>query len=154
VLLKYQAVVWNHAATQRLLLYGRQVVVGDLVVANSSTPTQIKVVEVGEEALFQVAQVVLPLPGSDVVYPQNQVCQVYERILSDDLVKFVKDGEPESSAKGGYRRLVTSVPQPVQYHKVDGSNSDFHLDFELGAGSYATMFLREILRTTTDAIVP
>jgi tRNA(Glu) U13 pseudouridine synthase TruD len=143
--------VWNHAATQRLGLFGCQVVAGDLVVADSSALRQVKVVEAGEESLFQLAQVVLPLPGSDVVYPQNAVAQVYERILAEDSVEFKKDGgEPESSAKGSYRFLVSHSHRPVQCYKVTGSDSDYHLTFDLSAGSYATMFLRELLRTTSS----
>jgi tRNA pseudouridine13 synthase len=154
-LFQYQALVWNHAATQRLLLYGGQVVAGDLVVADRSEIRQVQVVMAGEEAQFRMAQVVLPLPGWNVMYPQNAVAQVYEQMLAQDSIEFKKkqkgddgdNGEAECSAKGSYRFLLAQSHEPVQCHKMNGSDSDYHLTFDLGPGCYATMFLRELLRT-------
>jgi tRNA pseudouridine13 synthase len=125
---QYQALVWNHAATQRLLLYGGQVVAGDLVVADRSEIRQVQVVMAGEEAQFRMAQVVLPLPGWNVMYPQNAVAQVYEQMLAQDSIEFKKkekgddddNGEKESSAKGSYRFLLAQSHAPVQCHKMDG----------------------------------
>lgn len=157
---QYQALVWNHAATQRLLLYGGQVVAGDLVVTDRSAIRQVQVVMAGEEAQFRMAQVVLPLPGWNVMYPQNAVAKVYEQMLAQDSIEFKKkqkgddddnNGEAESSAKGSYRFLLAQSLEPVRCHKMDGTDSDYRLTFDLGPGCYATMFLRELLRTKSGS---
>jgi tRNA pseudouridine13 synthase len=98
--------------------------------------------------------VVLPLPGHGVLYPTHQIGDLYRSFLESEGVSFRKDSPPESTAKGGYRKLVARVynftvePRPAAGANGDDYQLDVTLKFDLPTGSYATMLLRELMLTT------
>lgn len=141
----YQSFIWNSAATERIRLYGaKTVVVGDLVEeAASDSPLHITSDEMAETYSFH--DVVLPLPGYKIEYPSNKVGDVYKDMLSKDRISFTKDAP--ATAAGSYRRLV-AVAQNLQHEWLETGTSDCKLVFDLPSGSYATMLLRELFRTT------
>jgi tRNA pseudouridine13 synthase len=144
----YQAYVWNVMASNRISLYGTGVVAGDLI-------DYVGVVRIVDESLLasnslRFEDVVLPLPGYDVQYPTHQVGEHYRELLEREGVDFRKDAPPESTAKGDYRALVARAYN-VTFEPTaasDGSQLDVKLKFDLPAGSYATMLLRELMLTT------
>ena len=143
--------MWNNAATERIRKFGVSVVPGDLFQRNVGDPIEIAPDE-GELATagISIDAVVLPLPGYDVRYPENDIGQFYEQKLKSDGVTFCKKGVPEeSTAKGSYRRLI-SFAENLSFETVPTEHDLLHVKFKfaLVSGSYATMLLRELMLQT------
>ena len=76
----YQSYIWNHMVSKRLQLYGQKPVVGDLVQRISPSESLVKLQEKQEVIVvtaenltqFGMENVVLPLPGHTIIYPENQ----------------------------------------------------------------------------------
>jgi tRNA(Glu) U13 pseudouridine synthase TruD len=82
---------------------------------------------------------------------RTKLAKLYRALLDHDAVSFRRDGPPESTAKGSYRRLVSrayNVSFEVLVDTGGDGNLDIKLQFDLPTGSYATMFLRELMYTT------
>ncbi|VDM16196.1 unnamed protein product [Hydatigera taeniaeformis] len=98
---------------------------GETVFESSKAPTTpaapSRVTEGGERPL--IYQVVLPLPGYDVVFPDNESGNWYTEILCEDLLKIddfnhkVKD----FALPGSYRHLVVK-PEDVHYEIREYTN--------------------------------
>ena len=156
----YQSLVWNAMASRRMALYGASVVPGDL--ARNRKTGEVQLVDEKTLTDFEFSDVVLPLPGHRVQYPQNEVGRCYEAFLARDNVRFERDAPLEATAKGAYRNVVVKVESLVlNWYSDDGDVSDdrsrtdkegavsnVELQFELPSGSYATMMLRELMTTT------
>src|SRR3990167_9506840 len=106
----YQSFVWNSAASERITRFGRNIAEGDLVLIEETTVTEAppqneeqqlpQVDDVCEgnvkqkvqyitqkdidEGKFTIYDVVLPLPGTDVLYPTNSVKEVYSSMLASE----------------------------------------------------------------------
>ncbi|KAI5465653.1 pseudouridine synthase [Mariannaea sp. PMI_226] len=139
----YQSFIWNHAASKRWELYGETVKEGDLVIAQAeATPLVagqdqdgddiINPVEddddaplrarplTAEEAAsgrFTVYDVVLPTPGYDVVYPDNEIGTFYQEFMGRedngglDPYK-MRRMRREFSLPGRYRKLMNRFLAP------------------------------------------
>eukprot|EP00934_Nitzschia_sp_Nitz4_P000955 Nitzschia sp. Nitz4//scaffold13_size275219//24678//30498//NITZ4_000840-RA/size275219-processed-gene-0.125-mRNA-1//-1//CDS//3329535912//955//frame0 len=138
----YQSYIWNRCASARIKKYGATVVIGDLYQADNDGP--IEVVK-SEDNTIQFSQIVLPLPGHSIQYPDNEIRQVYEDLMKQDGVAFDKNAPEESTAKGGYRRLIV-LPKDVKHDRL--SEDAVRFSFQLPKGSYATMLLRELMLVT------
>ena len=146
----YQSFVWNQAASLRIKLYGKKAVEGDLYQDDISGEVKIVGLEVKN---VKLSQIVLPLPGHSVVYPENEVGTLYKDLLAKDGIAFDDSGPPESQAKGTYRRLVIQ-PAKLEVEMIEDKDAT-KLTFQLPKGCYATMFLRELmLSTCTRQCVP
>ncbi|KAJ6780295.1 hypothetical protein PWT90_07535 [Aphanocladium album] len=103
----YQSHVWNHAASMRWEKYGTKVIAGDLVIADDeatplfggkdqdgdeiinpvddddSTPVRARPLTAEEAASgrFTIYDVVLPTPGYQVTYPDNDVGAFYDEFM-------------------------------------------------------------------------
>jgi tRNA pseudouridine13 synthase len=155
----YQSLVWNAMASERIKLLGCTAVEGDLY--KDENNGEVKVAK--KDDVINIKQVVLPLPGSNIRYPENIIGKLYERFLKEDGVEFRKGHTLESSAKGGYRNLVSTAKdltwEPIDDEVVfcgDRRNTvkndeitNARFKFVLQSGSYATMFLRELMVTTS-----
>jgi len=136
----YQSLVWNTVAGYRWNIHGKKVVEGDLVVVQTSQVEAEDVDEAGEVIIqpsvddraiveddfvrarplskeeaesgkYTVWDLVLPLPGYDVVYPANDVGKFYEEFMGSE-----KGGKldphnmrrkwKDASLSGGYRKLL------------------------------------------------
>ncbi|GKY91023.1 hypothetical protein MPSEU_000075100 [Mayamaea pseudoterrestris] len=143
----YQSYVFNIMATKRLQLHGYNVVSGDLVIEASSG--SIHLVTNKDLGCHSIFDVVLPLPGHGVELPKNDVGKLYEQFLAQDGVNFTKeDVPPESTAKGSYRHLIRRATNLSCSRLATDDELHVRVCFDLPAGSYATMFLRELMRTT------
>jgi tRNA pseudouridine13 synthase len=148
----YQSYVWNQAATARIRLYGSdKVKMGDLVQCQQNTSTGQPILVVSEEMAeqYSIRDVVLPLPGYRVQYPSNKVSQVYRDASICDGIEYVKDAPLDATAKGSYRPLV-AVADNITSEWVDEDDQTVmtcRFMFDLPSGSYATMLIRELLRT-------
>ncbi|ODV60677.1 pseudouridine synthase PUS7 [Ascoidea rubescens DSM 1968] len=209
----YQSFVWNNVASKRIELFGFEIVPGDLVIASNSDDKDIdkkidfeedvrpeqfiraravtqEEIEKGEKTIYDV---VLPTPGFDIVYPENEkLKQVYVDVMAKDgLDPFnMSRNVREFSFAGSYRHLITK-PKDLEYfirkyenpieqllltdleilrlkqnnsdkqvesiqilpQKSDENNSPIGsrvaviLKMKLGVSSYATMALRELMKT-------
>jgi tRNA pseudouridine13 synthase len=150
----YQSLIWNCAATERIKLYGTKAVKGDLYFEDDCEgQSEVKVVVSDEEeSAVKLSQVVLPLPGYKIQYPENEIGQVYQKLLQRDDVSFDKDAPAEATAKGSYRRLITSPGNlEVSFDAIDESaqtSNSMKLKFDLPKGCYATVLMRELFLST------
>ncbi|KAL7458663.1 hypothetical protein ACHAWC_010291 [Mediolabrus comicus] len=153
----YQSLVWNKVATERVKRLGIRVVKGDLYIKhNGSGDVQV----VNDPSSIDITEVVLPLPGYTVKYPNNEIGDLYAEIMRADGVQLsVKNEVEEATAKGSYRKLIQKaaclkwdiVPNTDESNLT--SDTDPVVDaacfmFELESGCYATMMLRELMVTT------
>ena len=141
----YQSYVWNVMASERWKRHGASVVAGDLLQRKGSEEVEVY----GEaSAKATIHDVILPLPGSDVQYPSNDIGDYYREFLQTERVVFDRSKDAESTAKGAYRRLVVS-PTNFSYKLQE---PDVFLKFDLPKGSFATMWIRELLHTTQSLL--
>ncbi|ORX91940.1 tRNA pseudouridine synthase D [Basidiobolus meristosporus CBS 931.73] len=192
----YQSYVWNHMVSQRIQLYGSdRPVVGDLVLANESELREVEEADVSEDGdeesghvavkvlteddlpQYTIYDVVLPLPGFDVVYPENEIGGKYNELMSQDGLdpRDMRRNVKEFSLPGSYRKFMAKPEnvswQTLKYTDADASLAQTDLDrlagiqepagvpdgdhlalrvaFSLSSSQYATMALREILKTET-----
>ena len=216
-----QSSSFNHAASERVRLYGcEKVVAGDLVSMDSATPAQASsAAQAGEagprkpadgiaydedealtapaderlsslqtphivseeeaaEGKYTIDDVVLPVPGTDVIYPLNDVAAEYDRHLATHgLVRgSFAHHVRQFRLRGDYRRLLqrpsdlewrieryddpteplvqTDIArlrgEPPRPCKASGERTALIICFTLPASSYATMLIRELTKQKTD----
>ena len=160
-----QSYVWNKIATERIQRWGLKPVIGDLYYeqesdVNNDVDEDIHLVKVVKDPTdINMSQIVLPLPGYNIQYPQNEIGELYKTILHDDGIDLVtKSKYPESTAKGSYRKLIQRANNLtwsiVARDDEPGTTQDdpavdiARFTFELESGCYATMMLRELMVTT------
>lgn len=123
----YQSYVWNHVASHRWAKYGSRVIPGDLVLTTPENVEGSGGQNAAEESEFQRARalskeevdsgkydiydIVLPGPGFDVIYPDNDIGEFYV-----DFMKKPENGglnphkmrrsKKEFSVSGSYRHLL------------------------------------------------
>lgn len=140
----YQSYIWNAVASERIKLHGSKIVEGDLVLVNDSEkaaaaaaeneaadeedfgeedvkqdifvrarPVTKEEIETGKKTIFDV---VLPTPGFDIRYPENDLKQVYiDEMKKDGLdPDNMRRNIREFSLAGSYRHLL-SRPDVVEW---------------------------------------
>ncbi|KAK3544246.1 hypothetical protein QTP86_008706 [Hemibagrus guttatus] len=156
----YCSRIWNEAASFRLRTLGPSPVRGDLVVRAAEEEThasQVHVVTAAEEqdGVFSLEQVVLPMPGNSVKYPENALGSWYKERLEWDGLGSCRFRIPslKLNVPGCYRPLL-SHPRNVSYSlhtEVDtpdtgACRTSLELSFNLNTSCYATVCLREIMK--------
>ncbi|KAJ8576920.1 hypothetical protein ON010_g2285 [Phytophthora cinnamomi] len=128
---------------------------------------------------YSICDVVLPLPGYSITYPENALKQRYEEILKADGVDFQaleRATNSEYHLPGSYRHVLRkpvdvkhelkrfndpTVPlletdvdrlsgRAAQASIPDGKSRALCLEFQLGPSSYATMAVRELLKQSSN----
>lgn len=144
----YQSYVWNKVTSERIKLFGLNVVPGDLVIDDVETSPQTTDLVTGDEDFdedlreakfirarpvteeevaankFSIEDVVLPTPGFDIVYPADkQLNQLYVDIMSkDNMNPFdMKRKVRDFSLAGSYRTIINK-PTDLEYHIVNYEN--------------------------------
>ncbi|BFZ08977.1 hypothetical protein BsWGS_12016 [Bradybaena similaris] len=177
----YQALVWNKMVSKRLTVFGMKPIVGDLAMKDDSENTEKKTpIVVTEDNLdqFSFHDLVLPLPGFDVIYPKNEVHSWYRETLAEDGLDIdnMRRAQKDYSLPGAYRHM-TVCPSNVtwSHHRYDDCSlpltlSDMDvikevtlpashnkgkfkaviLKMDLPSSCYATMALREVLHVDTS----
>lgn len=144
----YQSFVWNCVASKRIQLYGLNVVAGDLVLCSNekimdefNKELENKFVDNDDSVIqdlkeshglkarpitqaevdakkFDIYDVVLPTPGYDVIYPQEEALKnVYVEVMARDgldpfgMTRKVR----EFSLAGSYRQLISKIDN-LEYH--------------------------------------
>ncbi|XP_057709781.1 pseudouridylate synthase PUS7L isoform X1 [Corythoichthys intestinalis] len=161
----YCSRVWNEAVAHRLVTLGHGVRKGDLVwmreVDNGGEckAAQIHVVTEQEEeqGVYALAQVLLPMPGNTVKYPENAMGTWYrERLTRDGLENCrFRVGGLKLNLPGCYRPLLASLCN-LSYRLTNddasekmgnvGESLTLTLNFDLDSSCYATICLREIMK--------
>ncbi|XP_048239142.1 pseudouridylate synthase 7 homolog [Haliotis rufescens] len=185
----YQSYVWNSMTSRRLDEFGYKVKVGDLVIPHSinwerkgeagESKMQPTVVTDENQSEYSMQDLVLPLPGHDVIYPEGKVGSWYRELMEkDDLdIDNMKQKNKDYSLPGDYRHLLVTprdvtwdlmtyndftVPLSqgdldVMFNKPqpetlkDGKFRALRLEFSLPSSTYATMALRDILKIDTSS---
>ncbi|PHH81861.1 hypothetical protein CDD82_7677 [Ophiocordyceps australis] len=140
----YQSYVWNHVASKRWELYGDSVIKGDLVLVDASKDTKhrgddddedddvINPVDDADESpvrarpltadeaasgRFSILDIVLPSPGYEVVYPDNDIGAYYTEFMArpehgslDPL--HMRRSRREFSVPGRYRKVMARFLAP------------------------------------------
>ncbi|KAG7498113.1 pseudouridylate synthase 7-like [Solea senegalensis] len=172
----YCSRVWNEAAAHRLATLGHRAREGDLVWTQAgqskaedggdSCCAQIHVVTDQEEqrGVYALEQVLLPMPGNTVKYPENALGTWYqERLARDGLdnCRF-RVGSLKLNIPGCYRPLLAK-PHNLSHQlqgaacregggggEVTGERKQdslaLTLNFDLDSSCYATICLREIMK--------
>ncbi|KAG0288435.1 multisubstrate pseudouridine synthase 7 [Linnemannia gamsii] len=200
----YQSYIWNHMVTERIALYGAdKPVVGDLVAidknaleaedetmddnnndnkgSSSKNDSHVRAKVLTEEDVNQytIYDVILPLPGFDVIYPTHAIGTKYKELMAKDGLDphSMKRGNKEYSLSGSYRSFL-SKPENVEWEIVrydqtdipltltdqemmegkpqaervpDGKYLALILNLTLKSSQYATMAIREVCKQDTSA---
>ncbi|XP_075414643.1 pseudouridylate synthase 7 homolog isoform X2 [Tenrec ecaudatus] len=170
----YQSYVWNHMVSKRIEEYGLKPVPGDLVL-KGATATYIEEDDVSN---YSIHDVVMPLPGFDVIYPKHQISDAYREMLTADHLDIdnMRHKIRDYSLSGAYRKIIVR-PQNVGWEVVayddpkiplfntdvdnlegkpppvfasEGKYKALKMDFSLPPSTYATMAIREVLKMDTS----
>ncbi|KAF9427759.1 multisubstrate pseudouridine synthase 7 [Podila epigama] len=193
----YQSYVWNHMVTERVRLYGcDKAVVGDLVAEDRDALEKSVVDEDGEKGpnfirakmltaedvdQYTIFDVVLPVPGYDVIYPGHEVASKYKEWMAKDGLDphQMRRSQKEYSLPGSYR-CIMSKPENVEWEilRYDEAESPLPLtltdldvlngvekpkgveggkyvavvlNLTLRSSQYATMAIREVCKQDTSS---
>ncbi|XP_053529166.1 pseudouridylate synthase 7 homolog isoform X1 [Artibeus jamaicensis] len=170
----YQSYVWNNMVSKRIEEYGLKPVPGDLVL-KGATATYIEEEDVNN---YSIHDVVMPLPGFDVIYPKHKISEAYREMLTADNLDIdnMRHKIRDYSLSGAYRKIIIR-PQNVSWEvvayddpKIPLFNTDvdnlegkpppvfaskgkyraLKMDFSLPPSTYATMAIREVLKMDTS----
>ncbi|XP_078430923.1 pseudouridine synthase family protein isoform X2 [Wolffia australiana] len=167
----------------------------DIIASENARP--VKILDAGDlsQGEYTLADVVLPLPGSSVHYPENDVARIYQEVAEKDGIKLNKTVHTAkefsiTSLKGGYRHvfhrpsdftweLLSYTDEDKSLSETDleiisGKSLEFSeknytcnleeseqaaapparkalkLGFTLSASCYATMAIRELMKSSTS----
>uniref|UniRef100_G1P3K7 Pseudouridylate synthase 7 homolog n=1 Tax=Myotis lucifugus TaxID=59463 RepID=G1P3K7_MYOLU len=170
----YQSYVWNNMVSKRIEEYGLTPVPGDLVL-KGATATYIEEEDVNN---YSIHDVVMPLPGFDVIYPKHKISDAYREMLTADNLDIdnMRHKIRDYSLSGAYRKIIIR-PQNVSWEVVayddpkiplfntdvdnlegkpppvfasEGKYRALKMDFSLPPSTYATMAIREVLKMDTS----
>lgn len=205
----YQSLIWNKGVSFRLREFGLEPVVGDLVivksekntnedsnsssedtapvdsevvVAEGATRQEVKCLTEDDIKNYKIKDIVLPLPGYEVVYPNNSVANFMKDLLKEDGItsESMCQQVRQYSVRGTYRPLIATVDKLswkfVHYNDdatdfiasdldemmkgkeiatdiPDGKYKALIFTMCLEPSTYATMAIREITRKDTSAVI-
>ncbi|GMH65533.1 hypothetical protein TL16_g04218, partial [Triparma laevis f. inornata] len=141
----YQSYLWNSAASARMAL-GRDVLPGDIVLDEDKVAKHVTLEEASANK-YSIYDIVLPIPGTNILYPYNSVKDDYVKNLGSEEALNWNKGSAASQfqyMKGGYRCVLEKV-QDLKVEKVGLKSEHLQFEFFLPKGCFATMFLREAL---------
>uniref|UniRef100_A0A8C3A973 Pseudouridylate synthase 7 homolog n=1 Tax=Cyclopterus lumpus TaxID=8103 RepID=A0A8C3A973_CYCLU len=165
----YQSVVWNTMVSRRIEAFGLKAVEGDLVLKGTHA------LSAEEAESCSIHDIVMPLPGFDVIYPTHPG---YRELLSADGLDIdnMRHKVRDYSLAGAYRRILirpTDVSweviqyddprislvhsdveilenKPAPVFNKEGKYRALRMEFSLPPSTYATMAIREVLKLDTS----
>ncbi|XP_034735894.1 pseudouridylate synthase 7 homolog isoform X1 [Etheostoma cragini] len=170
----YQSVVWNTMVSRRIEAFGLKAVEGDLVLKGTTA----HVLSAEEAESCSIHDIVMPLPGFDVIYPSHHVGKGYRELLSADGLDIdnMRHKVKDYSLAGAYRRIIIR-PSDVSWEVIkyddprvslvhsdleklenkpppvfneEGKYRALRMEFSLPPSTYATMAIREVLKLDTS----
>ncbi|XP_062403560.1 pseudouridylate synthase 7 homolog isoform X2 [Sardina pilchardus] len=170
----YQSYVWNTMVSRRVEAFGFKAVEGDLVL-NGGTA---HVLTAEEAEKHSIRDIVMPLPGFDVIYPTHHVGKGYREMLTADNLDIdnMRHKIRDYSLAGAYRLILirpqnvswevinyddARVPlvhtdveklegKPAPVYLTEGKYRALRMEFSLPPSTYATMAIREVLKMDTS----
>lgn len=174
----YQSYLWNRLVSERVRRHGaRAPVAGDMIESDGAH----RVLTADDAAHASIEQVVIPMPGAEVHLPEGWLADLYTAMLQADgltPLSLASSRQPEYRLKGAFRRMVQKpAGMTCSFLRYDDPNAPLcatdedallHTEalptpsdaapylalqfvFQLPPSSYATVLLRELLRTDTSA---
>ncbi|KAL5257144.1 hypothetical protein ACHWQZ_G012171 [Mnemiopsis leidyi] len=172
----YQSYVWNNLVSRRIRTHGTAVLAGDLVYeCGEENEGPVRTLRREEVSNYDLSDILLPLPGYDVQLPDNCCTGFLNEILEEDDMSIEDFKGPlgkEFNVGGCYRNVLFKPSEfeanIVKYSeeneklvstnldsvlgrefsvKNEGSRTALMLSFTLPRSCYATMLLREIMRS-------
>ncbi|CAI5703258.1 unnamed protein product [Peronospora effusa] len=148
----YQSFLFNQMASFRLRHYGTKVVEGDLIQCDSQNGRAVKAVtadeanELNNTTKQALGLVLLPLAGTNVLFPSNATKDACTKIMEQDGTK--KALLESGTLKGAYRSLI-AYPHDLEWawQQDQDESLSLQLSFSLDSGCFATMCLRELLHS-------
>jgi len=92
----YQSYIWNMAATYHIEKYGYKPAIGDLVITEEKQKVmndkkkrnqhkeKPEIITKENIDKYTIYDIVLPMPGHDIIYPDNDIKEYYENLLKKD----------------------------------------------------------------------
>ena len=110
----YQSRVWNEMASLRIKRNGLTVTVGDLVMKKDGQVVVVTKENIGDYAVYDI---VLPMPGYSILYPENESRQDYVQFMAlEGLDPFNMESKVhETNLPGAYRKLVC-IPDDLSWY--------------------------------------
>lgn len=170
----YQSVVWNTMVSRRIEAFGLKAVEGDLILRGTTA----HVLTAEEAETHTIHDIVMPLPGFDVIYPTHHVGKGYKELLSADGLDIdnMRHKVKDYSLAGAYRRIIIRPSEvswevihyddprislvhtdfekienkPAPVFKNEGKHRALRMEFSLPPSTYATMAIREVLKLDTS----
>ncbi|XP_075130214.1 pseudouridylate synthase 7 homolog isoform X2 [Leptodactylus fuscus] len=170
----YQSYVWNNMVSKRIEEYGLKIVPGDLVLKGATAI----VIDESNIHSYTIHDVVMPLPGFDVIYPKHKLAVAYEEMLAADRldIKNMRHRIKDYSLAGAYRKILIrpqdvswevvayddpKIPlvrtdieklegKPLPIFNTEGKYRALKMEFSLPPSTYATMAIREVLKMDTS----
>uniref|UniRef100_A0AAX7SEA1 Pseudouridylate synthase 7 homolog n=1 Tax=Astatotilapia calliptera TaxID=8154 RepID=A0AAX7SEA1_ASTCA len=168
----YQSRVWNTMVSRRIEAFGLKAVKGDLVLKGTHVLS-------AEEAENQsIHNIVMPLPGFDVIYPTHHIGEGYRELLTADGLDIdnMRHKVKDYSLAGAYRRIIIRPAdvswsvinyddprvslvhsdfeklenKPAPVFNKEGKYRALRMEFSLPPSTYATMAIREVLKLDTS----
>ena len=143
----YQSLLWNKAVSKRIDSYGLQVMVGDLIVKRdfessnsdvlqSSINVHVVTQEDVDAKIYEMKDVVMPLPGSQITLPANDIGQYYQEMLRQDGLSL------QTFATGNMTYRMSGAYRYVMQYALDFQYKIIHydrVDDELGETEFNSM---------------
>ncbi|CAH0546724.1 unnamed protein product [Brassicogethes aeneus] len=186
----FQSLIWNRIVSKRIKEFGLKPIEGDLIIINEQKESkdnnddeeikckqEVRALKFDELESFNIFDIVLPLPGYDVVYPEYLKNAYKEALEEFELsLEMPKQKVKTYTLSGTYRNILTQpkyltwkilnyndpnynlilsdfeqlkkVPEPVSLE--NGKFKALVMEFTLHSSSYATMVIREIMKIDTS----
>ncbi|KAF5907573.1 pseudouridylate synthase 7 isoform X1, partial [Clarias magur] len=108
----YQSFVWNTMVSRRVEAYGLTAVEGDLILKGGTA----HILSAEEAEKHSIHDIVMPLPGFDVIYPTHKVGKGYRDMLTADNLDIdnMRHKVRDYSLAGAYRRILI-CPKDVSW---------------------------------------
>uniref|UniRef100_I3JQC5 Pseudouridine synthase 7 n=1 Tax=Oreochromis niloticus TaxID=8128 RepID=I3JQC5_ORENI len=96
--------VWNTMVSRRIEAFGLKAVKGDLVLKGTTA----HVLSAEEAESYSIHDIVMPLPGFDVIYPTHHIGEGYRELLTADRLDIdnMRHKVKDYSLAGAYRRVI------------------------------------------------
>ncbi|XP_054163748.1 pseudouridylate synthase 7 homolog [Oppia nitens] len=141
----YQSYIWNKTASYRIKTFGHQVVIGDLIqldLPEGDTDSKHKnIVVVNEDNIKNatIYNIVIPIVGSDIVWPTNCIGKYIESLLAEDNISIdlFRNLPKQWLVCGSYRKLYVR-PKDFDYQWITYKDPNIPLvtsDFDLIKGN-------------------